>query len=110
MVCRRRCRAWGLAASVCAVVIASRGTSLSAAENEQKIREALAKPTAIEFNETSLKDAIVFFKEVHGIYIELDQKRLEEANVQLDTPITRVLKGVSFASALNLSLEPLGLT
>ena len=39
-------------------------------------------------------------KELHGINIEVSQKKLEEANVNLDTPITKVLKGVTLKSAL----------
>jgi hypothetical protein len=110
MCSRHHCRMWVIAASVCAGAIASHGNLLSAAENEPKIRAELAKPTSIEFNETTLKDVVQYLKDLHSINIELDRKKLEEANVQLDMPITRVLKGVSFASALNLILEPLGLT
>ena len=110
MICRNRCRGFVIAASICTFVVASGGTSVRAADNERKIREALAKPTAIQFNETSLKDVVQFWQEQHAINIRINQKSLEEANVQLDTPITYVLKGVSFASGLDLVLRPLGVT
>src|SRR5438105_1995514 len=99
-----------LGATVCVVAVACCGFAVQAAENEQKIRAELAKPTNIEFNETSLKDAVAYLHDVHGINIQLDEKRLEEVSVPLDTPITKVLKGVSLGSALKLMLEPIGLT
>src|SRR5262249_20915552 len=76
---------------------------------EKRIYEELQKPTSIEFNETTLKDAVTYLKDLHGINIEVSQKKLEEATVTLDTPITRVLKGVTLKSALKLILQDLNL-
>jgi hypothetical protein len=76
---------------------------------EVRIRAELKKPTQIEFNETQLKDAIDYLEQLHGINFEFDQKALIAENIALDTPITRVLKGVSLESGLQLILEDVGL-
>jgi len=99
-----------LAASIFAVALLCRGNFVESAEAEQKIREALGKHTTMEFNETSLKDVVNYLKALHAINIMVDRKMLEEANVQMDTPITEVIKGVSLGSGLKLILEPVGLT
>jgi hypothetical protein len=94
------------------VAICSGAGWCNAAESaaEQKVRAELAKPTQVEFNETTLKDALDYLEQLHAINIEIDRKALEEANVQVDTPVTRVLKGTTLASALKLVLGELGIT
>jgi hypothetical protein len=77
---------------------------------EKKIQEELLRPTQFQFNETPLKDVVTFIKDLHGINIELDRKKLEDAGVNPDdTLITRNLSGVSLKAALKLVLEQLGL-
>ena len=83
------------------------GPSVSA---EQRIEKALDEPTSLEFADMPLSDVIQFLKEKHRIEIQLDRKALDDAGVGSDTPITRSLKGVSFRSALNLTLRDLDLT
>jgi hypothetical protein len=105
----------GLALVVTGLLVASNvvfGVRASAAESdaERKIRAELAKPTQIEFNETQLKDALDYLEQLHGINIEISEKKLEDAKVPLDAPVTKVLKGVSLKSALNLILGELNLS
>jgi len=112
MTHRSRCRGFVAVVSACvavAVVCSGRWASAESAA-EKKIREELAKPTSAEFNETPLRDVIKYFSDLHGINIEINQKKLEEGNVTLDTPITKVLKSVSMTSSLNLLLGDIGLT
>jgi hypothetical protein len=76
---------------------------------EASIRAALDQKTDIEFVETPLKDAIQFLAEKHGIPIVLNAKNLEEAGVNIDTPVTKRLKGLTLRSTLNLLLDELEL-
>jgi hypothetical protein len=77
---------------------------------EQDIFNALKSPTDLEFVETPLKDAIDFLAEKHEIPIVLNSKKLEEAGVNIDTPVTKRLKGITLRSALRLMLGELELT
>jgi type II secretory pathway component GspD/PulD (secretin) len=77
---------------------------------EAKIYAALDQPADIQFVETPLKDAIDFVADQHGIPIVLDAKRLEEAGVNIDTPVTKNLRGLTLRSTLNLLLSELELT
>jgi|GEM_PF-3170199 len=77
---------------------------------EASIHAALYQKTDIEFVEMPLKDAIEFLAEKHGIPIVLDAKSLEEASVNIDTPVTKRLKGLTLRSTLNLVLDELELT
>jgi uncharacterized membrane protein YgcG len=80
----------------------------SESDAERKIMDELKKPTSFEFNETPLREVVKYLNELHGINIEVDQKNLGDANVTLDTPVTKVLKGVTLKSALRLMLNDLG--
>jgi len=78
---------------------------------EKRIYEALDKPVEnFEFNETSLRDVIAQIKDSQGIPIELDQKALDDAGLDLDTPVTKNISGVSLRSALRLLLGEIDLT
>ena len=78
--------------------------------SEEKIRTELNRTTTLDFIETPLQGAIDFLKDKHGIPIVLNAKKLEEAGVLIDTPITKSLAGVSLRSALRLMLSELELT
>src|SRR5262249_29642196 len=80
---------------------------LSAAK---RIDNELDKTTDIDFIETPLKDVVDYLKEKHVIPIVLKTKKLEEASVSPDTPVTKQLRAISLRSALNLILEDLELT
>ncbi len=79
-------------------------------EAEARILRALEEPTTMDFEETPLKDATDFLKERHEIQIQIDAKALEDAGLGSDTLVTRSLKGVTLASALDLLLGDYHLT
>ena len=78
--------------------------------SEERIFKELNNKATMEFIETPLKDAIQILKDTHGIPIELDVKKLEEAGVNIDTPVTKNLSGITLRSALRLLLNDLELT
>ena len=78
-------------------------------KDEQKILDALAKPTTVEFLDLPLEDCVTFLKEYHSINVWLDKGKLSDEGVALDQPITLKLAGVSLRSVLNLLLEPVQL-
>ena len=77
---------------------------------EEHILETLRSQTHFEFVDTPLSDVVEYLKDLHGIEIQLDKKKLEELGVAADTPITRSLKDVPLRSALRLILHELDLT
>jgi hypothetical protein len=79
-------------------------------EREAAIREALKRPTQMEFTETPLQDAVDFLKDYHGIEIQLDNRALENEDIGSDSPITRHVRGMSLASALRLLLNDIDAT
>jgi hypothetical protein len=76
---------------------------------EQRILDELNKTTSVEFVETPLKDIITYLQDTHGIPIVVSAKKLAGV-VDLDTPVTKNLKGVTLRSALRLLLGDLDLT
>jgi hypothetical protein len=85
--------------------------SASAGDAAAAIEAALDKPgSRFEFNEMPLRDVIAKLREAHSIPVELDQKALEDAGVDLDTPITQHISGISLRSALRLLLDTIDLT
>lgn len=77
---------------------------------ELKIRAAISRPTAIDFIDTPLSDAMQFLGDSHNISIIIDTKALSEAGIGTNEPINLKLKGVALQSALKIMLKPLGLT
>ncbi len=77
---------------------------------EQRIFNELSKETNVDFVEQPLKDAMMYLGDLHKIPIVLSQKKLEEASVSMDTPVTKTLRGVTLRSALRLILKDLELT
>src|SRR5213075_2789336 len=77
---------------------------------EQRIFNELSKETSVDFVEQPLKDVVMYISELHRIPIVLSLKKLEEASVSADTPVTKTLKGVTLRSALRLILKDLELT
>src|SRR5262245_17397750 len=77
---------------------------------EQRIFNELSKETNVDFVEQPLKDAMMYLGDLHKIPIVLSQKKLEEASVSPDTPVTKTLRGVTLRSALRLILKDLELT
>jgi tetratricopeptide (TPR) repeat protein len=78
---------------------------------EQKIYDALDGTVQnLNFTETPLRDVIAQLKDSQGIPIQLDMKALEDAGIDLDTPVTKDLSGISLRSALRLLLGDIDLT
>jgi hypothetical protein len=61
----------------------------------EKIRKALLETTELDFTETPLSDFVDYVKERHKIEIQID-----DGVVNVETPITFRLKGVSLGAAL----------
>ena len=76
----------------------------------QRLKHELEKPTNMEFVEQPLKDVVLFLQEQHAMPIILCVKKLEEASVSPDHPITKNLKGIRLRTALELMLDDLELT
>ncbi|MCU0876985.1 MAG: hypothetical protein MUF06_04245 [Pirellulaceae bacterium] len=78
---------------------------------EQKIYDELGQPARkFDFIETPLKDVVAFLAAEHEIPIELKTKTLTDAGVNIDTPITKSLSGITLRSALRILLSELELT
>ncbi|MCY2965164.1 MAG: hypothetical protein NT069_16275, partial [Planctomycetota bacterium] len=80
---------------------------------EEKLREALSRPTDVNFADTSLKEAIEFLAKSAGIDIVIDQKAIEDANLTADMNEENVnlnLSGVTLRSILKLLLNGKDLT
>jgi hypothetical protein len=78
--------------------------------DDRKILAELENRTQFEFEESPLSDVVSFFSDLHGINIRLDRRSLENAGVSEETPITRMLKGVSLKTALDALLKDLELS
>ena len=80
--------------------------------SEEKLRESLAKPTDVNFQETPLRECIEFLEKQMGIDIYIDEAKLSDdgASANLDEPVTLQLSGISFRSVLKLLLEGRDLT
>jgi hypothetical protein len=85
--------------------------SVSAGDAVPAIDVLFDKPASrFEFNETPLYDVIAKIRDAHSIQIELDERSLENAGIDVNTPITRRISGISLRSALPLLLDNLDLT
>ncbi|MEX1097624.1 MAG: hypothetical protein WED34_16380 [Planctomycetales bacterium] len=76
---------------------------------EVRIRRALQETTEIAFADTPLEVAMQVLADLHDITIILDGPALEEAGIQPDVPVNRVVGGVKLESALEIILRPLNL-
>jgi hypothetical protein len=77
---------------------------------EARISEELKKETSIDFQETPLQGVVDYLKDLHRIEIQLDEKALTDAGIDLETQVTKSIKGISLRSALKLVLGAYGLT
>ncbi len=76
----------------------------------ERIRAALDQNTRLEFPNTPLRDAIQFLAHTHDVNVLIDEPAATEAGVNISDNIDVVLQGVKLAEALNILLEPAGLT
>jgi hypothetical protein len=88
-----------------AVDIAGKGKS-----KEQRILDALEADVDLDYAETPLKELIDDLKERFHIPIVLATKKLEEAAINLETPVTVNFKQISLRAGLRNMLGDLGLT
>ena len=88
-----------------AVDIAGKGKS-----KEQRILDALEADVDLDYPETPLKEVIEDLKERFNIPIVLATKKLEEAAINLETPVTVNFKQISLRAGLRNMLGELGLT
>ena len=84
------------------------GPGVVAAMHE--IREALDRPTILEFVDCPLKEVIDYLKDFHHIEIQFDMPALKEARIDPDSPVTNNVRGVSLRSALSELLKEMHLT
>jgi hypothetical protein len=77
--------------------------------HEASIRAALNEKTTVDVVEQPLKDVVMYLSELHKIPIVLNAKKLEEASISPDTPVTKSVRGITLRSALNLVLRDLEL-
>jgi hypothetical protein len=76
---------------------------------ENRLEAALRQSGSIDFVETPLRDVADSLSRQFGVPIVLAQKKLEEAAVLPDTPITKTLNHLPLESALRLILKDLEL-
>ena len=91
-----------------AVPTGSLGTPTNSAE--LRILGALTEPTTLDFIEEPLQGVVDYFKEEHGIEIQIDARGLEDVGLSTDEPVTRTIEGISLRSALDLVLGDFDLT
>jgi hypothetical protein len=77
---------------------------------EEKILQALAEPTVVDFLDTPLTEVTAHLHARHGIEIALDNKALRDVGTDTNTPVTCTMKGVSLRTVLDLMLRDLDLT
>src|SRR5438105_558996 len=70
-----------------------------------RIEAELTKETSVDFVEVALKDVATYLSQLHHIPIVLKMKKLEEASISPDTPVTKSLRGIQLGSVLNLILQ-----
>lgn len=77
---------------------------------EQRILSELHKTTSLDVVEMPLREVVNYLSELHNIPIVLSAKKLDEAGIRPDTPVTKTLRGITLRSALRLLLKDLELT
>jgi len=77
---------------------------------EERIEKALSSPSDLDVHNQPLKDVIASIQQMAKVPVILLVKKLEEAAINLETPVTFDVKGISLKSALRLMLGELGLT
>jgi len=82
----------------------------NAAAVQPSLQEKLNQRIDFDVVEAPLKDVCEMLHEKTGIQILLQMKKLEEASVSADTPVTKNLKQVRLSTLLELVLKDLELT
>ncbi len=85
-------------------------TSPATETPEERIENALSKPIDLTIKDQPLKDVIRLIQDMAKIPVLLEVKKLEEAAINTETPVSFDVKGISLKSGLRLMLRDLGLT
>jgi len=93
-------------------ITAEKGSSTAAARpaGQSELQEKLNQRIDLDIVEMPLKDVCLHLNEKAGIQIYLQLKKLEEASVSADCPITKSFKQVRLNTILELMLKDLELT
>ncbi len=78
--------------------------------SEVTIDKELNKPITLNFNDTSLSEAIAFIQNYTGLNVMLDPKALNDEGLSRDSKVTLQANSIKLKSALKFMLRPLGLT
>lgn len=78
-------------------------------EGNKTLADKLQQRLDVEFVETPLKDVIDFLRDTTGIQFVLNQKRMEEAGVNIDAAVTKNFKQIRLSTFLDLMLDELEL-
>ncbi len=76
-------------------------------KSEQRISEALDQPVDFSIEPQGLKEALEFIATRYGIPIVIDQKALDEANVDTTTEVKGAFPGIKLRNLFKLLLEQL---
>lgn len=79
-------------------------------KRELKIQEALDEETDCDFPDLPLSEVVQIFSEKHGIPILISANDLGEEGLTVDEPVNFHVKKITLQDALDLILEPIGLT
>ena len=79
------------------------------ATEEEAIRQILRKKVDLNFTETPLPDVVEQLKKLLGIKIFLHKRSLADEGLDIETPITFHISGISAAAAMDLMLRDLDL-
>ena len=101
----------GLAAAVAQPPAAgSKAAAGNAAAEEPGLQEKLNQRIDFDVIEMPLKDVFAFLQERTGVQFVLQTRKLDEASVSPDTPVTQSLRRVRMSTLLELMLTSLELT
>lgn len=81
----------------------------SATPPEQKIRQALTRKISLDIRDMPLEEALDLVSQRIGVRVHIRRRKLEEADVSLQIPVSLVLRDVSVESLLRHLLQPLEL-
>lgn len=79
----------------------------SVAPSLDPVEQALAQKISVDFQETPLQEALKQLQEKANVPIILAAKRLEEAGIPLDTPVTLSSSNISLQLAIELIVKEL---
>ena len=87
----------------------TKGEAKEARRAEPALEALLNKRIDVEFVETTLNDAVAYLQEHSGIQFIINAKKLDEAGVSVDAPVTKTMKRVRLTTVLDVILDELEL-